>query len=400
MPITEVVDYKGDKFIIVWAPGGSVRPYSSPKTMSKDDRARVYWIRKMASSIAPSEEEKRELYVLPNNVPFDDRVNHQADVTDLNITLIQSYLKEVGSSLYESSKTMDFLELCKCMNIVNNLPEYAKPKNVGLMFFNLNPENFFPYAQIDIVQFPDGPGGDTINEKIFKGPLHQQLRDALQFIQNSIIEERIEKVSHVAEARRFFNYPYEAIEEALANAVYHKGYDVREPIEVRINPDRIEIVSHPGADRSITTDGLKHYRVFNRCYRNRRIGEFLKEMHLTEGRNTGFWKIVRTLEKNGSPNPIFETDDNRTFFATTIMIHPKFRKISVDVNVDVNLKNLTMTEKRVYKVISENPQITRNELAEVLKVSSRTIDRSIKSLKDKSVIERIGSDKIGYWRIT
>lgn len=144
MPITEVVDYKGDKFIIVWAPGGSVRPYSSPKTMSKDDRARVYWIRKMASSIAPSEEEKRELYVLANNVPFDDRVNHQADVTDLNITLIQSYLKEVGSSLYESSKTMDFLELCKCMNIVNNLPEYAKPKNVGLMFFNLNPENFFP----------------------------------------------------------------------------------------------------------------------------------------------------------------------------------------------------------------------------------------------------------------
>ena len=70
--------------------------------------------------------------------------------------------------------------------------------------------------------------------------------------------------------------------------MYHKGYDVREPIEVRILSDRIEIVSYPGADCSISEEGLRTYRVFNRRYRNRRIGDFLKEMHLTERRNTGF----------------------------------------------------------------------------------------------------------------
>ena len=188
MPITEVVDYKDKKFIVIWAPGGDVRPYSSPKTMSKDNKERVYWIRKMASTIAPSEEEKRDLYSLANKVPFDDRINHEADITDLNITLIQRYLKEVGSSLYEDSKTMDFTDLCKSMNIVNSLPEYTKPKNVGLMFFCLEPERFFPYAQIDVVQFPEGVGGDTIMEKTFKGPIHIQLREALQYIQNSIIQ--------------------------------------------------------------------------------------------------------------------------------------------------------------------------------------------------------------------
>lgn len=62
MPITEVVDYKDKKFIVVWAPGGIIRPYSSPKTMAKGDKERVYWIRKMASTIAPTEEEKRDLY--------------------------------------------------------------------------------------------------------------------------------------------------------------------------------------------------------------------------------------------------------------------------------------------------------------------------------------------------
>ncbi|MCM1025126.1 MAG: hypothetical protein NC432_01740 [Roseburia sp.] len=89
-------------------------------------------------------------------------------------------------------------------------------------------------------------------------------------------------------------------------------------------PDRIEIVSHPGADRSITEDGLRNYRVFNRRYHNRRIGEFLKEMHLTEGRNTGFRKILYALEHNGSPKPLFETDPERLSFCTTLLIHPYF----------------------------------------------------------------------------
>ena len=63
----------------------------------------------------------------------------------------------------------------------------------------------------------------------------------------------------------------------------------------------IEIVSFPGPDRSVTQEGLKQYKVSNRRYRNRRIGDILKELHLTEGRNTGFGKIVSSLEENGSP---------------------------------------------------------------------------------------------------
>ena len=272
LPIVEVADYEGKKFIVIWAPGGNSRTYSSPKSMRKDNRERIYFIRKMASTIAPSEAEKRDLYNLANNIPFDDRVNHEAELADLNITLIQSYLKEIGSSLYQESESMDFVDLCKSMNIISTLPEYAKPKNVGLMFFSLEPERFFPYAQIDVVEFPDDTG-DRIREKTFRGPLHQQLREALLYIKNSIIQEQIIKVDGVAEARRFFNIPFAAVEEALSNAVYHKGYDVREPIEVRVEPDRMIIVSHPGADRSISQEGLREYRVFSRRYRNRRIGE-------------------------------------------------------------------------------------------------------------------------------
>ncbi len=404
LPIVEVADYEKKKFIVIWAPGGYLRPYSAPKTMAKNEKERVFYIRKMASTIAPSEEETRDLFNLANNIPFDDRINHGADLADLNLTLIQSYLKEIGSSLYETSKHMEFIDLCRSMNIVNTLPEYIKPKNVGLMFFSMEPEHFFPYAQIDVVQFPDDLGGDRIIEKTFKGPIHQQLRETLQYIQNSIIQEQIIKSPDKAEAARFFNYPYAAIEESLCNAVYHKGYDVREPIEVRILPDRIEILSHPGADRSITEEGLRTYRVFNRRYRNRRIGEFLKEMHLTEGRNTGFQKILNSLKRNGSPKPIFETDPERLSFSTTIPIHPYFlhQNDADDVNNDVDdvdTIGLSEREKSVLSYLKKNPKATIKDASSSLCVGKATIDRAIRNLKANGVLMRQGTSKNGTWII-
>ena len=49
--------------------------------------------------------------------------------------------------------------------------------------------------------------------------------------------------------------------------------------------DRIHIVSYPGPDRSISEKSIEDKNIIARKYRNRRIGEFLKELKLTEGRN-------------------------------------------------------------------------------------------------------------------
>ena len=93
MPIAEVVDYADKKFIVLWCPGGDNRPYSSPKTMAKDNKERIFYIRKMSNTVEPSDDEVKDLFSLANKIPFDDRVNHQAEISDLNITLIQNYLK-------------------------------------------------------------------------------------------------------------------------------------------------------------------------------------------------------------------------------------------------------------------------------------------------------------------
>lgn len=102
-----------------------------------------------------------------------------------------------------------------------------------------------------------------------------------------------------------------------------RGYDVREPIEVRVTPEALAITSYPGPDPSVRVDALRTGRVVARRDRNRRIGEFLKELRLTEGRGTGVPTMLRTMRENGSPEPIFETDAERSYFTVTLPIHAR-----------------------------------------------------------------------------
>lgn len=67
---------------------------------------------------------------------------------------------------------------------------------------------------------------------------------------------------------------------------------------------------------------LKKQRVVARDYRNRKIGGFLKELKLTEGRGTGLPIIHSCMEENGSPPPVFETDENNAYFLCILQIHP------------------------------------------------------------------------------
>jgi ATP-dependent DNA helicase RecG len=69
---------------------------------------------------------------------------------------------------------------------------------------------------------------------------------------------------------------------------------------VRITREELAILSFPGPDRSIRMEDFRVGRAASRRYRNRRIGEFLKELDLTEGRSTGVPKILRSMAANGS----------------------------------------------------------------------------------------------------
>ncbi|MCC5840762.1 MAG: putative DNA binding domain-containing protein [Opitutales bacterium] len=309
--------------LVIWAPGGETRPYKARAALAKDSREWVYYIRKHSSTVRARGSDERELLSLAATVPFDDRYNQQASLPNLSRRLMGEFLSEIGSDLAREAQSLTIESLGRQMNVVGGPAEAPFPKNVGLLFFNEHPDRFFPATQIDVVWFPEGAGGDRFDEKIFKGPLSRMTREALDYIKRNYLTETVIKQRGRAEAKRIVNFPYEAIEEAIVNAVYHRSYEEREPIEVRITRDDLVVLSFPGPDRSIRMDALREGRAVSRRYRNRRIGEFLKELDLTEGRSTGIPKILRAMHDNGSPAPEFETDEDRTFFLIRLPVHPR-----------------------------------------------------------------------------
>ncbi|MDE0221275.1 MAG: hypothetical protein OXJ90_18550 [Spirochaetaceae bacterium] len=142
---------------------------------------------------------------------------------------------------------------------------------------------------------------------------------------SNYLKETVVKHPHQAEAERFWSFSLVAIEEALVNAIYHRSDEEREPVEVRITPQELTILSFLGADRSIRMEDLQTGRAISRCYRSRRIGECLKELDLAEGRSTGIPEILRAMHANGSPAPLFESNDDRTWFLTRLPVHEHAR---------------------------------------------------------------------------
>lgn len=326
-PLTAVYEVQGKHVLVLWVPGGETRPYKTKTSLNNKKSDWAFYVRKHTSTVKAIGETERELLSLTATVPFDDRYRQTATLDDLSPTLIRDYLHEVGSELAQDAGNMSIEQLATRMNIAGGPPETLFPKHVGLLFFNSSPETFFPATQIDVVYFPDGAGGDRFEEKEFRGPLADITRQALSFIKTQYLKEAVVKHPDRAEAERFWNFPYAAIEEAVVNAVYHRSYEIREPIEIRIDAQELMVLSFPGPDRSIKLADLQQGRAVSRRYRNRRIGEFLKELELTEGRSTGLPKILRVMQQNGSPAPVFETDDERSYFLIRLPIHAGFIEV-------------------------------------------------------------------------
>ncbi len=407
-PVAAPCEFQGKTILVLWVPGGETRPYKAPVSLARNSPS-AYYVRHFSSTIKVRDgsAEERQLYQLAAKVPFDDRINHQAELENLNLTLIRAFLKEIGSELHAAAENIPFRELCRQMQIARGPDEYLKPVNVGLLLFNEQPDRFFRGARIEVIEYQDEVG-DRFTEKIFTGPLHVQLRSALQYLNNNVVKEQVQKLSDRPEAVRFFNYPSVALEEALANAVYHRSYEHQSTIEVNVRNDCIEILSFPVPFPPIDSKALKKSRVVSRDYRNRRIGDFLKEMHLTEGRSTGIPKIRRAMKRNGSPPPVFETDKDRTCFLTILRIHRLFptnkqEDVSTGEQVEGPVKGpvkgpveLTSMEREVL-VVSSQGLMSAKEISGKLGLAGKPgyIKRTLANLIGKECLEFTLPEKPG-----
>ena len=123
-------------------------------------------------------------------------------------------------------------------------------------------------------------------------------------------------------------------------------------------------------------------RFVSRYYRNRRLGEFLTELDLSEGHSSGIPTIQEELERNGSPRAEFFTDEDRRVMRVRIPIHLAFLEENKNV-IDITEKRIrecipNYSKKKavrafeIVKMISDNPKVSIDEMRIELDVTDRT----------------------------
>lgn len=395
LPHPSVEEVDDTQILVIWVPAGDSRPYEVRCDVKSSHSDSKSYIRSGSSTIEAKGDPLIELREMANRVPFDDRGNKDISFKDLSTVLVQDYLRHAGSRLADIVLTQDISKTLEQLDLLTGPKEDRRLKNVAAMMFSEKPHKYFPYTQVDIVKFPEGViknPNNMIEVPSIKGSVPTIIRSTLDYLRSNIIKERIIKPKNQAESIRYFNYPYQALEEAVVNALYHRDYQTRENVEIRIEPHEIAILSYSGPDRSISDATLKEAKhLMARRYRNRRLGDFLKELSLSEGRSTGIPTIQNELHRNGSPKASIETNEERSYFLIHIPCHPDFvnDKIIPANNIDrINdrVDDQTKGKKRrerlhaMIRIIQQGKVTSATEMAVALSVSIPTIWRDIKFL--------------------
>lgn len=369
----------GKTILAIWVPTGINRPYSVMDSVVAKKSVPKFYVRSKSSTIEAKGEILDEVKELANRVPFDERGNDSITIDDISGVRVYEHLKTVGSKLVDEFGRKSLMEILEEMDLLVGPTENRQIKNVAAMMFCDRPEKFFPVSQVDIVHFPEGSieNPDIMFEvpKIV-GPIPKIINETLSYFRTNVIKQRITKISEDEKSSKVYNYPYQAFDEAVVNALYHRDYLEREPVEITIEPTHVDILSYAGPDRSISDEAIKAARKLKaRRYRNRRLGDFLKELGLTEGRATGIPTIQKHLKLNGSKPAVIETDDNRSYFLITIpcredMIDSKDRDNDKHENKDALMQDiiaqLENDDLQVYHVDMKDIEMVKAQLANLI----------------------------------
>ena len=390
-PRVSIEEIDGKSVLVIWVTTGHNRPYTVPADVNAKLKKPVFYIRYGSSSIEAKGEFLDQLRDMANRVPFDDRGNENIPMEDISPLLLKDYLKKVDSRLVKEDFTSNMERILEQMDLLDGPIENRLVKNVAAMMFAEHPEKYFKTTQVDIVLFPEGLENNPdnfIEVPVIKGPVPTMIRETLNYLRINVVKERIQKPEDDERSIKVFNYPYQALEEAVVNALYHRDYMQREPVEITVEPDKISILSYSGPDRSISMEDINEAKALrSRRYRNRRLGDFLKELNLTEGRATGIPTIQKKLRENGSPKAMIKTDEARTFFLIIIPC----RKDFVQVDEKVQNTDIELVMRKISKLCPSYVQdMTQTEVENMAKC----LLRAIKEISAQNMLD--GIEDISY----
>ncbi len=433
VPSIEPYTVEGKSVIVVTVPVGENRPYYlKSKGMNLGTYIRVGATSRLASSI-----KIKELLIEGSRKYWDELRCLGYEVTKEAIDKLCKDINEYRTQK-RISLGLDVSKLPKVteMNLLNwKVLKKEEENYVATNAFALLTGDYFRESKIQCGVFKGTSRLEFLDKHDYDGPIYEQINQACSFVLRNIRKSaRIEGIIRVEE----YELPVDAIREMILNAVCHRNYMDSSSVQVALYDDRLEVTSPGCLYHGLTLDEALQGRS---KIRNRAISLVLNQMGLVESWGNGLKNIRTKAKEYGLPDPEFIAMPET--FRVNLYRNNKYTKYLEELDIgfdihrnsigeasekhrnsigeaseknwnsigeasekhrnsikDVSELDLTYVQRRILEIISKDPKISANKLAELVGISRRNIEANLKKLKTLGILKRVGSPKFGYWEIS
>ena len=350
----KVVVMDGKKIVKISVQRGTARPYY---LAGKGVRPEGIYIRQGSANVPASEE---RILNLIRETAGDNYETERSLTQELTFNTADKYFAERSLPFGTEQK--------RTLHLISEDGTYS---NLGLLLSD-QCEHTIKFAV-----FEGSVKTNFKDRREFSGSLFKQLEETYSYIgQFNHIRSEFEGLRRID----IYDYPIEAIREALLNSIVHREYSYSASTLISIFDDRMEFVTIGGLPKGISANDIM---LGISVPRNKNLAEVFYRLHLIEAYGTGMSKINECYYES-DVKPTVEITDN----ALKITL-PNFNYCTVRFSKES--ANLSEREKAIIDYLKDNAYITRPVVQELTKCSQTTAISTLTRLVEKGYIVKSGN---------
>lgn len=256
-----------------------------------------------------------------------------------------------------------------------------KLKNAAVLVFGASPQQFFLQSEVRCAKFKGTKAVKPfLDMKVVGGTLLRQIDECEKFVLDNIRKSAWVEPGKL-EREEKWEYPLQAIREAITNAIAHRDYDSPASAHISIFEDRIEVWNPGKLPEPLKLEDLK--RSHKSIPVNPLLANILFLVKYIEKWGTGTNDIVKWCLEEGLPEPIFKEESG----GLCVVIR-KFKTLE-----ELDGLGLNERQKKAIEYVKKNKSISNKELQDITGVSRATASRELAALVKMELLKPTGTGK-------
>ena len=336
-------------------------------------------------------ENLRNLEYAKGSRHFEDEINQNATIEDLDPELINAYKERIGAGSVDTHQVLaarGFIQKRDGKEYLTNAAVLLFAKNI--MQFNMNCR--IRFIRVDGREMQVGANYNVVKDKSIDEPILRLVDAAKAFIadQLRVFTKQEHGSGKFVESPEYPEFPWF---EGIINAVAHRDYAASgQFIKVSMFDDRLEIESPGRFPNIVTADNIS----YTRFSRNKTISRVMTEFEWVRELNEGVKKIYSDMADAGLPDPEYIETPNtvRLILRNNIDERTAHRNKASDLDTPEVLSGfediwdeLDEIERGILTCLKENGKVSRSELEKYTKKSRGTVINRLNNLMEMGIVK-------------